>query len=57
MGIFPYGTYKMFINIYYAWKLMSIPARAMYIFMLSEYILMFLLNIFWYRLVIRGVLI
>jgi len=57
MCIFPYGTYKMFVNIYYAWDLMSLTARAMYIFMLSEYILMFLLNIFWYRLVIRGVLI
>ena len=57
MCLFPYGTYKMFINVVYAWDLMSPIARIMYIFMLCEYILMFCLNIFWYRLVIRGVLI
>ncbi len=57
MCLFPYGTYKMFINVVYAWDLMSSYARIMYIFMLCEYILMFCLNIFWYRLVLKGVLI
>ena len=57
MGLLPYGTFKMFKNIYYVWDRMSTVACCFYIFMLSEYIMIFILNIFWYRLVIRGVLI
>ena len=57
MGLLPYGTFKMVKNLYYAWNYMSPFARTMYLFMLTEYIMIFILNIYWYRLVIEGVLI
>lgn len=57
MGLLPYGTFKMVKNLYYAWNYMSPFARTMYLFMLTEYIMIFILNIYWYRLVIKGVLI
>jgi hypothetical protein len=52
--LFPYGTYKMFLNIYYAWSKTTNVALGMYIFMLTEYIVMFGLNLFWYRLILKG---
>ena len=57
MFLFPYGTYKMFINIYYAWHKTSNIAKGMYIFMLSEYIMIFALNIYWYKLILKGLFI
>lgn len=55
--LFPYGTYKMFMNIYYAWNKTSNVALGMYIFMLAEYIAMFGLNLYWYKLILKGLFI
>lgn len=44
----------MFLNIYYAWSKTTNVALGMYIFMLTEYIVMFGLNLFWYRLILKG---
>ena len=52
--LFPYGTYKMFLKIYYAWSKTTNIAIGMYIFMLTEYIIMFGLNLYWYKLILKG---
>ncbi len=55
--LFPYGTYKMFMNIYYAWDKTSNAALGMYLFMLTEYIGMYGLNLYWYKLILNGLFI
>ena len=55
--LFPYGTYKMLMNMYYAWNKTSNVALGMYIFMLTEYIAMFGLNLYWYKLILKGLFI
>lgn len=44
----------MFLNIYYAWSKTTNIALGMYIFMLTEYIIMFGLNLYWYKLILKG---
>jgi hypothetical protein len=47
----------MFMNIYYAWDKTSNAALGMYIFMLTEYIVMYGLNLYWYKLILKGLFI
>jgi hypothetical protein len=52
--LFPYGTYRMFLNTYYTWNKSTNLILAMNLFMVSEYIIMFGLNLFWYKLILKG---
>ena len=47
----------MLMNMYYAWNKTSNVALGMYIFMLTEYIAMFGLNLYWYKLILKGLFI
>ena len=56
MVLFPYGTYVMIMTQYYAWNY-SDDARRIYLSIaIIEYIMMFALNVYWYKLIIVGML-
>lgn len=56
MFLYPYGTLHMIKIQYYSWQY-NTPLRRNYMFFtLVEYVLMFLLNVYWYKLIIVGLL-
>lgn len=56
MFLYPYGILYMIKIQYYSWQY-NTPIRRTYMFItMTEYVLMFLLNVYWYKLIIVGLL-
>lgn len=56
MMLYPYGTYNLIKMQYYSWDYNTLFRRKLLFGTIFEYVAMFALNVYWYKLILVGLL-